>query len=70
MAMIQLEDQIAKKGLKGFMILQIHDELIFEVPDEEVPQFEQLAKEIMEGAARLDVPLAVNIGVGKNWKEC
>lgn len=70
LAMIQLEEKIEKLSLKGYMILQIHDELIFEVPDEEVPVFEKLVKETLEGVATLNVPLVVNIGVGKNWKEC
>jgi DNA polymerase-1 len=52
------------------MILQIHDELIFEVPDHEIEIFKNIVKEIMENVAKLDVPLVVNVGIGKNWKEC
>ena len=52
------------------MILQIHDELIFELPDFEIPTTEIIVKGIMESAFKLKVPLVVNIKVGKNWKEC
>lgn len=70
MAMLRIDSEIAQRKLKGFLILQIHDELIFELPDEEVSEFEVLVKDIMEGVAELKVPLVVNISVGKNWKEC
>ena len=52
------------------MILQIHDELIFEVPDEEIPTFQQLVKTKMEHVFKLSVPIEVHISVGKNWGEC
>ncbi len=52
------------------MILQIHDELIFEVPDEEVAVFEKIVKEKMETVLKLNVPIEVHLAVGKNWAEC
>jgi len=52
------------------MILQIHDELIFEVPDSEVSALTGIVKKIMEGIIPLKVPLTVDISVGKNWGEC
>jgi DNA polymerase-1 len=70
MAMIEIDKEIKVRALKGHMILQIHDELIFEVPDDEVDLFKLLAKEKMEGVFQLKVPLVVDIAVGKNWAEC
>ena len=52
------------------MILQIHDELIFEVPDFEIISLEPLVKNAMEHVFKLKVPLVVDITIGKNWKEC
>ena len=70
MAMLKIDQQIQRQGLKGYMILQIHDELIFEVPDEELEAFKTLVKEAMEHVFALKVPIIVDISVGKNWKEC
>src|SRR5690606_39113201 len=70
MAMIEIDKTIKEKKLQGFMILQIHDELIFEVPQEEVPLFEIFVKEKMENVFQLKVPLIVDIEIGKNWSEC
>lgn len=69
-AMIEIENTIEKQNLKGSMILQIHDELIFEVPDEEISIFKKLVKEKMEKVIQLNVPIEVHIEVGKNWAEC
>jgi DNA polymerase-1 len=69
-AMIQIETTLEEKQLKGMMILQIHDELIFEVPDEEISTFKHLVKEKMEKVIHLNVPIEVHIAVGKNWAEC
>ncbi|HEY4255199.1 MAG TPA: DNA polymerase I, partial [Chlamydiales bacterium] len=70
MAMIHIDREIKTKKLKGSMILQIHDELIFEVPEEETAIFKQLVKEKMETVFPLQVPIEVHIAVGKNWAEC
>jgi len=51
------------------MLLQVHDELIFEVPDNELDATKDVVKEVMEGAATLSVPLEVDIGTGTNWDE-
>ena len=51
------------------MLLQVHDELVFEAPEEEVERVGPLVKQLMEGAAKLSVPLLVEVGVGKNWLE-
>lgn len=55
---------------RGGMVLQIHDELIFELPDRDIPRMESIVRDIMEGVVQLKVPLVVDIMVGKNWKEC
>lgn len=70
MAMIQIDQEIRKRKLQGKMILQIHDELIFEIPDSEIPVFESLVKEKMEGVMKLNVPIEVHMAVGKNWAQC
>lgn len=69
-AMLDIENTLAKIPHEGYMILQIHDELIFEVPDHEIDLFKKIIKEKMEQVMTLKVPLLVDIGVGKNWKEC
>lgn len=69
-AMIAIDKDIQKKKLQGFMILQIHDELIFEIPDTEISIFKELVKTHMEGVIELKVPLVVNTAIGKNWGEC
>jgi DNA polymerase-1 len=64
--MIKVDQELKKKGLKTRMLLQIHDELVFEVPEVEVEVTEKLVKDSMESVLELDVPLVVNISVGKN----
>ncbi len=70
MAMIQVDAYLQKNPRKGKMILQIHDELLFESPDEEAQELAYKVKEIMEGIFSLNVPLVVDISIGKNWGEC
>lgn len=69
-AMIEIDYWLKKETLKGFMILQVHDELIFEIPREEVPIFTKMVKNIMENTYLFKIPLIVDIEVGKNWGEC
>jgi DNA polymerase I len=69
-SMINIDEEIKKKNLSSMLILQIHDELIFEVPDNEIPTLEKLVKEHMEKVVKLKVPLVIDIEVGKNWAEC
>lgn len=69
-AMLDIEKTLDQIPHAGYMILQIHDELIFEVPDHEIELFTKVIKEKMEQVMTLKVPLLVDIGVGKNWKEC
>jgi len=69
-AMIEIDQAIEGQKLAGKMILQIHDELIFEIPAGEAPLFETFVKEKMEQVFQLKVPLEVHIALGKNWAEC
>lgn len=70
MAMLGIDKRLQKEGLLSYMILQIHDELIFEIPDFEKDYVAHLVKEGMQGVLKLKVPLIVDISIGKNWKEC
>lgn len=69
-AMLQMDEELTRHHMHGFMILQIHDELIFEIPPNETEQMKKMVKETMEGVLSLKVPLVVDITIGKNWKEC
>ncbi|PCJ29052.1 MAG: DNA polymerase I [Rickettsiales bacterium] len=68
-AMIKLDQEFTKRSMKTKMILQIHDELIFESPSDEVESATKLIKSIMEGAFSLDVNLDAGISSGSNWRE-
>ena len=68
-AMIHLPGALANAGLNARMLLQVHDELVFEVPDSEVDATKTLVTAVMENAAHLDVPLVVDTGTGSNWDE-
>jgi DNA polymerase-1 len=67
LAMINIQDLINTRGLQSRMILQVHDELIFDVVPEELEQMKVLVVEQMEGAVKLSVPLKVEMGIGNNW---
>jgi DNA polymerase-1 len=66
-AMINIHKEINKLGLRTRMILQIHDELLLETPQDELDVALTMTQELMEGACTLSVPLKVDIGSGKNW---
>ena len=66
-AMIQVHRALASEGLASRMLLQVHDELIFELPASEQTVLSALVKREMESAATLDVPLLVEMGVGDDW---
>jgi DNA polymerase-1 len=68
-AMIRIADEIKEKKLKSRMIMQVHDELVFEVHEDETDIMKSRVKEIMEGALKLNVPIVVDIGIGKSWNE-
>ena len=67
--MIRLPGALSEAGLSARMLLQVHDELVFEVPDAEIAATTTLVKQMMENAARLDVPLVVDVGVAQSWAE-
>ena len=69
LAMIHIHDAIREEGLASRMLLQVHDELVFEVPPAELDAMRALVRTHMEGAAELAVPLVVDLGVGPNWLE-
>jgi DNA polymerase-1 len=69
LAMIAIDRQLTKRGLKTRMVLQVHDELLFEVPLDETEEIEKLVREEMEGAAKLDVPLVADLAFGDNWRD-
>lgn len=68
LAMVAMRKKL--ESMQTVMLLQIHDEILFEVPDNEVVESSRLIKETMESIIELKVPLVVNIKVGKNWQEC
>ena len=68
-AMIRIDSAVREQGLKSRMTLQVHDELVFEVPENEVGTMKSLVREHMEKAHALTVPLQVEMGVGPNWRD-
>ncbi|MGH2610304.1 MAG: DNA polymerase, partial [Tepidiformaceae bacterium] len=66
-AMIRIHARFAGSRLGARMVLQVHDELVFEVPDAELEAAQAIAKSEMEGAAQLRVRLVVTLGVGMHW---
>jgi DNA polymerase I len=68
-AMVRLPKALRDSGLKGRMLLQVHDELVFEVPEAEVEATGALVRRVMEGVTTLRVPLAVEVGHGRSWAE-
>lgn len=68
-AMVEVSKNIRRKGLQSRMILQVHDELVFDVVPHELPVLQQIVVECMEGAYRGRVPMEVAAGVGSNWLE-
>ena len=68
-AMINIHRKMKKNNFKSLMTLQVHDELVFEVPEDELDKMKKLVKEEMEGAVKLSVPVKVSVQYGKNWLE-
>ncbi|TVY06929.1 DNA polymerase I [Paenibacillus cremeus] len=69
LAMVQLDERMRQEGVQSRMLLQVHDELVFEVPESELPLMKRIVAEVMEGALKLDVPLKVDVDAGLNWYE-
>ena len=72
-AMVRIPPALAREGLKARMLIQVHDELLFEVPVDELDATTTLVREVMEGAAapvlNLSVPLVADAGAGHSWAE-
>jgi DNA polymerase-1 len=68
-AMIHIHRRLREEGRRARLVLQVHDELLLEVPDNEVKDVKELVRAEMVGAYDLDPPLAVDVGVGDNWAE-
>jgi DNA polymerase-1 len=68
-AMIRIDDALQQRNLKSRMTLQVHDELVFEVPEKEVDTIQSLVREHMEKVHVLAVPLLIEMGVGPNWRD-
>ncbi len=68
-AMVRLPKALRDAGLRARMLLQVHDELVFEVPEAEAGATGDLVRRVMEGVATLKVPLAVDVGTGRSWAE-
>ena len=66
-AMIDIDARLKEEGLQAKLLLQVHDELIFEAPKEEIEKLEKIVPEVMESAITLDVPLKVDISYGPTW---
>ena len=69
LAMISIDRQLAERALKTRMVLQVHDELLFEVPASETAEVEELVRMEMEGVAKLNVPLIADLKSGPNWRD-
>jgi DNA polymerase-1 len=68
-AMINLHREMQERHLQSKMLLQVHDELIFEVPDAEMETMRKLVRNVMSTAVALSVPIKVDTKVGRNWGE-
>ena len=68
-AMVRMDEALRSRGLRSRMLLQVHDELVFETDEEELAALASVAKEVMESALPLDVPLEVDLKVGHNWEQ-
>jgi DNA polymerase-1 len=69
LAMIAIDRKITERDLKTRMVLQVHDELLFEVPTEETAEIGKLVRMEMEGVVQLNVPLVADLGFGANWRD-
>ena len=68
-AMINLYREMKERGLKSKMLLQVHDELVFEVPESELKEMQELVPRLMSTAIKLSIPVKVDTKVGRNWGE-
>ncbi|MBW7459472.1 DNA polymerase I, partial [Paenibacillus sepulcri] len=69
LAMVRMDEKLQERKLRSRMLLQVHDELVFEVPEDELELMKTLVPEVMESALELDVPLKADVNYGVNWYE-
>ena len=67
LAMLRVQEQLEQRGMQSKMLLQVHDELIFEAPPKEIAPLILILRESMEHAVELDVPLKIDVNVGFDW---
>jgi DNA polymerase-1 len=68
-AMVRVAKEVAEKNLRSKLLLQVHDELVFEAPRSELPVLAEMVKRNMEGVVQLSVPLKADLKVGLNWRD-
>ncbi len=69
LAMVRMDETLKERGLQSRMLLQVHDELVFEVPEDELELMKELVPEVMSSAVKLDVPLRADVSFGSSWYE-
>ncbi|MDH5245644.1 MAG: DNA polymerase I, partial [Betaproteobacteria bacterium] len=69
MAMVAVQDWLDEEKLDSLLIMQVHDELVLEVPEKELGAVKEKVRDLMQGIAKLEVPLIVDVGVGENWDQ-
>jgi DNA polymerase-1 len=69
LSMIAVQQWLESERLQSKMVMQVHDELVLEVPESELPTIQKKVPELMRGVAELKVPLIAEVGIGKNWDE-
>jgi DNA polymerase-1 len=70
LAMIRVHEALSRDGLRAKLILQVHDELIVEAPENEADRVKALLTECMEGVVALSVPLKIDLSIGRDWRAC
>jgi DNA polymerase I len=68
-AMLHVDEEFKRNSLEARLLMQVHDELLVEVPEREVEKVTEILKHEMETAVSLDVPLVADVGVGDNWMD-
>lgn len=68
-AMVKISEELKTKNLQAHLIMQVHDELVIECSDEEAEITKKILHDVMENIVNWDIPMAVEVGVGKNWLE-
>jgi DNA polymerase-1 len=69
MSMIAVQGWLEQSGQRARLIMQVHDELVLEVPEDDLETVRERVRELMTSVARLDVPLEVEAGAGRNWEQ-